>query len=506
MAITPILPGFHPDPSICRAGEDYYLINSSFEYFPGVPLFTSKDLQTWQHIGNVLDRESQLNVSTGPTGAGKGIYAPTIRFHAGRFWMTTTNITDVTKGHLIVHAEDPAGPWSDPVYTSGAIGWDPDLSWDDEENCHLTWADPRGGIAHATIDPMTGQLLSQTQLIWQGTGLSSPEGPHLFRKDGYWYLLVAEGGTGPGHAVTIGRASAVMGPYEAHPDGPILTHRSTSHPVQNTGHADMVELNDGSWAMVYLGVRPRGEFPRFHVNGRETFLTGIEWVNGWPVVIPDRFPDAQPETSFIDHFQGPDLHPRWIAPGVSPKSFCKLDQKGGATLEAGRLPQDREAKRLLTVRARDTDWQVKVDAPAGDLGLIVRIDDSHWAGVERQGEVISARAVIGPLDQVLATSRGIPQTAPLALRAMSMPPQHGVRSGPDRIALGYYVQEHFEVLATLDGRYLSTEVAGGFTGRTIGVEALGGAARMRSFEYIAGPQTLPVSTERSLHRGSRPQL
>ena len=456
MGATPILPGFHPDPSICRAGEDYYLINSSFEYFPGVPIFTSRDLLTWRQIGNVLDRESQLNVSPGITGAGKGIYAPTIRFHDGRFWMTTTNITDVIKGHLIVHSKDPAGPWSDPVYTAGAIGWDPDLSWDEEGRCHLSWADPRGGTAHATVDPLTGELLSETELIWRGTDLSSPECPHLFRKNGWWYLLVAEGGTGPGHAVTIGRSRSVTGPYEAHPEGPILTHRSTSHPVQNTCHADLVELTDGSWAIVYLGVNPRGEFSRFHVNERETLLAGVDWSGDWPVVIPEQYPEPGPTTSFIEDFATVKLHPRWIAPGVSPESFCDLDGTAGVTLHAGRGPADREAKHLLAVRARDVEWQVHALSPAGDLSLIVRIDDAHWAGIERRGDVLSARVVIGPMDQRLASKNGIPAGAPLALRSVANPQQHGARTGLDRVELGY-LQYGFNVLGAVDGRYLSTE-------------------------------------------------
>jgi xylan 1,4-beta-xylosidase len=492
MGAAPILLGFHPDPSICRAGDDYYLINSSFEYFPGVPIFTSRDLRSWKQIGNVLDRETQLNVSPGLSGAGKGIYAPTIRFHDGRFWMTTTNITDVAKGHLIVHSEDPAGPWSDPVYTSGAIGWDPDLSWDEEGHCHLAWADPRGGIAHATVDPLTGQLLSETELIWRGIGLSHPEGPHLFRRNGWCYLLVAEGGTGPGHAVTIGRSRTVTGPYEAHPEGPILTHRSTSHPVQNTGHADLVELQDGGWAIVYLGVRPRGEFPRFHVNGRETFLAGVDWTGDWPVVIPDRHQEPQATTACVDDVAAVVLHPRWIAPGVPPATFCHLDGTGGVTLNAGRRSDDREAKHLLAVRARDAEWQVNVEAAAGDLSLVVRIDDAHWAGIERRGDVLTARAVIGPMDQTLASKNGIPMGAPLALRAVGQPQKHGVRTGPDRVELGY-VQGGFRVLAAIDGRYLSTEVAGGFTGRVIGVEALAGHARVDRFEYSAGA-TEPAAT------------
>ena len=483
MGEVPILPGFHPDPSICRVGEDLYLVASSFEYFPGVPLFTSRDLLHWEQLGSVLDRPDQLQVQPGLAGADGGIYAPTIRHHGGRFWMTTTNIGRIVEGHLIVHAEDPAGPWSDPVFTAGTLGVDPDLAWDDDGTCYLTWSDPFGGIAQATVDPLTGRLLSEPRPLWEGTGLAHPEGPHLYRRGPWWYLVVAEGGTGPGHAVSVARAAAPTGPFEGCPANPVLTHRSTGHPVQNTGHADLVELADGDWAMVHLGVRPRGSFPKYHVNGRETFLVGVEWIDDWPVVVEDRFEVPPVDTSFVDEFAGPDLHPRWIAPGVDPRGFAQAAEGGGLRLLAGRAPADRESARLLSVRCRDDEWTAAAMVPQGDVALVVRLDDAHWTGVERVGDEVRVRMVVGPLDQVLHRETDVAAGVPLAVRAVDTAGQPGFRKGPDRIELGLLEDGQMRVLTSVDGRYLSTEVAGGFTGRVIGVEALGGEAVLANFSY-----------------------
>ncbi|UGQ11749.1 glycoside hydrolase family 43 protein [Yinghuangia sp. ASG 101] len=491
MNVHPILPGFFPDPSICRVGNDHYLIASSFEYFPGVPIFHSRDLTAWEQIGNVLDRPSQLPVATGLDGASTGIYAPTLRHHDGSFWMITTNRTtmdELRKGHLIVRAEDPSGPWSDPVHTTGAIGIDPDLAWDDDGTCYMTWS--MLGIMQAPIDPVTGKLLGEPRKLWDGTGLAHPEGPHLFRRGAWWYLVIAEGGTGPGHGVTVARSRSITGPFEAHPANPILSHRSTDHPVQNTGHADLVELADGRWAMVHLGVRPRGAHPKWHVNGRETFLTGIAWADDWPVVDEDAFGVPAQDTSFTDDFIGGALHPRWISPGTDPRGFTTPSEAapGGLVLRAGRAHDEREARHLLAVRARDEAWQATAALPAGDAALVVRVDDAHWAAVERRGTTISVRMVVGPLDRILATAEDVPADRPLAVRCAAVPADFGLRTAPDRLQLGY-ADGGFRPLADVDGRYLSTEVAGGFTGRVIGVEALDGDAVLTRFTYQAEPTT-----------------
>ena len=478
-ATSPVVPGFHPDPSICRVGDDYYLANSSFEYAPGVPLSTSRDLVTWVQLGNVLDRPSQLNVQVGREGASGGIYAPTLRHHDGRFWLITTNIHDFGRGHLLVSATDPAGPWSEPVHITGAMGIDPDLAWDDDGVCHLTWSSPFEGILQATLDPATGELTSAPVKVWQGTGLAHPEGPHLVHRGGWWYLLLAEGGTHTGHAVTVARSRSPRGPFEADPANPVLSHRSTPHPVQATGHADLVEKADGSWAMVHLGIRQRGSHPQWHVNGRETFLVGIEWVDDWPVVVDDAYVATPRDTSFSESFTGA-LAPRWIAPGRQPGEFARTGPEG-LDLDPGRTPGARESGGLLAVRAVDDAWRAEVTAPAGNLALTLRIDDDHWLAVERVGDLARVRMVVGPLDQVLG-ERAVAADAVLALEVRAVP-GFSRNAGPDRVVAGLVTDGGFQELADVDGRYLSTEVAGGFTGRVVGVEALGGPARVTRFAY-----------------------
>ncbi|MGN6426462.1 MAG: family 43 glycosylhydrolase [Leifsonia sp.] len=482
MSVTPILGGFHPDPTICRVGDEYFLATSTFEYLPGVPVYRSTDLLRWEHVGNVLERESQVNVRRGMAGASRGVYAPTLRHHAGVFWLVTTNVDDIQRGHLIVNSTDPAGPWSEPVHVSGTIGIDPDLAWDEDGACFLTWKDAAAErIAQARVDPWSGELLEEPRTLTTGTGLAHPEGPHLIRRGDWWYLLTAEGGTHTGHVVNVARSRGIAGPFEPHPGGPILTHRSTTHPVQAAGHADIVQRPDGTWALVHLGIRQGGSFPRWHVNGRESFIAGVDWIDDWPVVDEDRFEVAGTANGFVDVFEGDALHPRWIAPGAVPASFARPGADG-LVLGAGRAADAREAVNLLAVRARDREWTAGVDTD-GDIALVVRIDDAHWAGVQLVGRMLTVRGVVGPLDQVFASAK-LPDGARPAIRVVVSDAEYGVSSGPDTIELGY-LERDFTSLFALDGRYVSTEVAGGFTGRVIGIEAIGGGAVVRSFSYLA---------------------
>ena len=275
---NPIIPGFHPDPSICRKDSDYYLVTSSFEYFPGVPIFHSRDLVNWEQIGHCLTRPSQVNLDKCRVSG--GIYAPTIRYHDGTFYMIVTNVTD--KGNFIVYTDDPAGEWSDPVWlTQGGI--DPSLYWEGDK-CYLV-SNPHG-LCLSEINPKTGEQLTPTRCIWNGTGDRFAEAPHIYKKDGYYYLLDAEGGTQYGHKVMIARSKEIYGPYTGNPANPILTHAYEStkrNSIQGTGHGDLIKAHDGSWWMVHLGFRP-GPY-RHHVMGRETCLAPVEWPKGsWPIV------------------------------------------------------------------------------------------------------------------------------------------------------------------------------------------------------------------------------
>lgn len=488
MTTTPVIPGFFPDPSICRVGDTYYLATSSFEYLPGVPLLQSTDLVTWTHIGNALTRPEQIAEHDG-TGS-SGIFAPTLRHHHGRFWLIGTNVNDLTHGmgHFLVSAADPAGPWSDPIQIREAIGIDPDIAWDDEGTAHVTWCSfnpEQRGILSAPVDTESGALLAPARQLWGGVGLASPEGPHLYHHDGWWYLLLAEGGTERGHAVTIARAKTIEGPYEPAPSNPILSHRSLAHPVQNTGHADLVELADGSWAAVHLGVRPRGQTPGFHVNGRETFLVGVDWVDGWPRIDEERFTVPPADRSFRDNFDGHALNPRWVGAGRFPSSFTRRGKDGGLLLSA----EDEKGHALLCARVVDDVWSAtaQFSAAHGTGRFVLRVDDRHWFGLSYDGSTVEAILTVGPITHTVDRWTVAAGDTP-KLRISATPPQllpYGVSLEPDLIQLAASDSTGEHIFGNFDGRYLSTEVAGGFTGRVFGVEAITGRIYLRTVTYAS---------------------
>lgn len=484
----PVVAGFHPDPSICRVGDTYYLANSSFEYSPGVPIHASTDLVTWRLVGNALDRPSQLKPSAGESSS--GIYAPTLRHHQGRFWLATTDVSRPMDGQLIVHAERAEGPWSDPVFVPDCIGIDPDLAWDEQGVAHLSWRSFHPGllgVASVPVDLETGKTLAEPRVLWAGTGLPDTEGPHLYRIGEWWYLLVAEGGTAREHVVSIARSRELAGPYEACPQNPILTHRGTGHPVQGTGHGDLVQTPDGSWTMVYLATRPRGTGSGYHVNGRESFIAGIDWVDGWPVVQEDAFIVPVADHDFIDNFAGDQLHPRWVAPGAGPEGFAR-PVVGGLSL----TPEaERRSHAMLLTRARDITWQSEfdLDVRRGVARLVVRLDDAHWYGLAVGAGVLETTVAVGPAittqcHPVELVGSGEVRTG---IVVRQQPPKvWGEHPEPDLI--GFTIASgdgEPRLLGEWDGRYLSTEVAGGFTGRMWGVEILSGEVLLRQVRYAS---------------------
>lgn len=300
---NPVLSGFYPDPSICRVGEDFYLVNSTFSYFPGIPVFHSKDLVNWKLIGHVMDRAEQMNLDG--LGVSRGIFAPTISYNEGLFYVTCTLVD--AGGNYIVTAENPSGPWSNPVFIPEINGIDPSLYFDDDGKTYIFYNSiPPDNQplynGHRTIrmyelDKENLKVVGEEKLIINGgTDISKKpiwiEGPHIYKLNGFYYLMAAEGGTSDWHSEVIFRSKTIEGPYESYSGNPILTQRhldpARKNAITSTGHADMVQVKTGDWWAVFLGCRPYPPEEEGHYNtGRETFLAPVKWLDGWPVINPD---------------------------------------------------------------------------------------------------------------------------------------------------------------------------------------------------------------------------
>jgi len=297
--INPIIAGFYPDPSIVRVEDDYYMVHSSFTYFPGIPIFHSKDLVNWQQIGHVLDRPSQLPVDSLQTS--RGVFAPTIEYHDGTFYLINTLVD--SGGNYIVTTDDPAGDWSEPMWLNGVGGIDPSLFFDDDGKTYILNNDAPDEEPHYSghraiwireYDLDKNQPVGEAKvLVNGGVDISEEpawiEGPHMMKVDGEYFLHAAEGGTGPQHSQVVFKGDDPMGPFNPWDKNPILTQRHISldrkFPVEYVGHADMVKTQNNEWWAVFLGVRPY-DGKNFN-TGRETFLLPVTWKEGWPVILED---------------------------------------------------------------------------------------------------------------------------------------------------------------------------------------------------------------------------
>jgi alpha-N-arabinofuranosidase len=491
---NPIIPGFYPDPSVCRVGEDFYLVNSSFEYFPGVPIFHSRDLVHWRQIGHCLTRRSQLPLDNAY--ASGGIFAPTIRFHDGMFYMTTTNMTH--GGNFYVTAHDPAGPWSNPIYVAQG-GIDPSLFFDRDGRVYFASTSDEG-LQQSSIDIQTGKLRSEARVIWKGTGAQYPEGPHLYHLRGRYYLLIAEGGTEYGHMVCIARGDDPFGPFEGCPRNPILSHRSYFSPIQVTGHADLVQSVDGSFWMVFLAVRPNGHPPTHHL-GRETFLAPVQWSeDGWPMVGRDGRvalemdagslpvePGEQPVASFgKDDFESPELGLQYnFLRNPRDEDWSLSERPGRLRLSCSEVSlADIASPAFIGRRQQHFDCRFKVALdfdPSGEqeeAGITVRMNERHHYDVvvtlRRGRRSVIVRRTIGTLTAEEAC-------APLA----SGPVILCISASRDWYELSAGMAgEQPTALARGETRYLSAEVARGFTGVYFGMYATGNGRRSERSAYF----------------------
>ncbi|KAH6690769.1 beta-xylosidase [Leptodontidium sp. MPI-SDFR-AT-0119] len=296
--LNPILPGFHPDPScifVPELDDTYFCASSSFLVFPGIPIHASRDLRSWKLISNALSRPSQLPGLNTTKRATSGIWASTLRYHDGTFYVFTTHVYgDYPKNatnrfdNLVFTTNNPysSAAWSDPLHFN-FTGYDVSPFWHDDGKVYVTgtfaW-EVLPGIQMFTLDLKSGAV-GPVRNIWNGTGASAPEGPHIYHRDGWYYLLIAEGGTGAGHMVSMARTQSIDGPYTSSPSNPVLTNANSTSYFQNLGHADLFQDRYGKWWGVALSVRqgPDGSYPM----GRETVMTPVTWKRGeWPVFSP----------------------------------------------------------------------------------------------------------------------------------------------------------------------------------------------------------------------------
>jgi alpha-N-arabinofuranosidase len=487
---NPILSGFHADPSICRVGGDYYLVTSSFEYFPGVPIYHSKDLLHWRQIGNVLTRESQLPLKGQKSS--KGIFAPTLRCHDGEFYMVTTNIEG--GGNFFVHTRDPAGPWSEPVWLDEKTwGMDPSLVFDDDGKVYFTrhGGGRNGGVYQAEINLATGKLAEEPRLIWPGTGGIWPEGPHLYKINGMYYLMISEGGTSYEHSLTIARAMSPWGPFEAYGGNPLLTHRYHPElPLQATGHADLVQAENGSWWMVLLGVRP---LDHHHHLGRETLLSPVSWnAQGWPVVNQGQplqidmqaegLPPAAPwlAAPVRTTFNTPQLGPEWAhLRGPATDLWSLSERPGMLRLKGSAATLDDDATPAFVARRQEhfhmqagTRMDFTPTAVGQFAGLVLRQNEGHYYALRVTGAGQRRVELASRVGGVTTIFKSLPiKAGPVTLMVTGWPDRYEFS-----ITVGDGIVRNATTMGSAPTKSLSSETSGGFTGVFIGLFASGAQA------------------------------
>lgn len=493
---NPLIAGFNPDPSVVLVDGTYYLATSTFEYLPGLPIYRSTDLVEWTHIGNVATRPEQVAVDEVPTGG--GVWAPTIRHRDGVFYLIVT-IAMSPRGCVVFTATDPAGPWSDGTTIDGVEGIDPDLAWDEDGNAYVTYSGlvtfgenlgKHLGIQQVRVDLEAGKALEEPRSLWSGTGLKFPEAPHVYRRGEHWYLMIAEGGTERGHGVSFARGSSIEGPFDGCPVNPVLSARSTSRPIQNTGHADLVTTPDGGSALVLLGMRPLGITQAFSPLGRETFMTDVTWVDGWPQPAPvELAPRSGVEIEEFDFADSTALDdPGWITVRTLPAEVASLTATPGRlTIVGDGSTLDDAHPRFVGRRQRHIAETVvtTVDAVEGTGGLAMRLDEHHHVSLEARGAdgstCVTAVAAVAGLRQ---TWTAILPAREIELRLEMSRPPVGFASeamGGDRVRLVASADGADVVLTELDGRYWTAETTVSFTGRVVGLYATHGTVGFTGF-------------------------
>lgn len=490
---NPIIKGFYSDPSCCRVGDTYYMIASTMQYSPGIPLFESHDLINWKQIGNVLTRPSQLRLE-GSRSSG-GVFAPTIRYNNGRFYVILEN--NSTCEQFYVYTDNIHGEWSEPIFVD-QDGIDPSLLFDGDKvyfTSNGTADDGEGGIVQFEIDIETGRKIGKSVCVWKGSGGRYLEGPHLYHIGDWYYILAAEGGTEYGHMITVARSREPFGPFESCPANPILTNRNLGgYMIQGIGHGDLVCDTQGNWWMPHLGFRQIDRWQPYHHLGREIYLVPCEFTeDGWLKAGVDGITPLEVETDRIaDSVVQQELGEYTLANAQYDLDWLRL-----------RIPQE-ENYRLGadTVELRGTEYTLDDVASPTFIGLRMRDFDAE---ITADVELASGEAGLTLyMDEwqhfdLFVKNDGTTQRAALRLRigdACAIAKEFELPQGA--VTLKIYTDAiMFRFCAvTSDGeielgsahtKYLSTEVAGGFTGAIAAMYAVGTGeefARFTRFSYL----------------------
>ncbi|MFY0687205.1 MAG: glycoside hydrolase family 43 protein [Cyclobacteriaceae bacterium] len=488
---NPIIPGFYSDPSVCRVGDDYYLITSTFQYFPGVPIFHSKDLVNWQQIGHAIHKKEQIPENL-------NIFAATLRYNDGTFYMITTNVS--TKGNFYVTATNPAGPWSDPIWID-APGIDPDLFFDDDGRAYVI----SSPFELMEIDIKTGKLLSEKKKVWNSTGGRYPEAPHIYKKDGFYYLMAAEGGTEEAHHITIARSHNIWGPYIDNPANPIVYHANVAGmgiPIGGVGHGDIIQAHDDSWWIVFHGYRSVAGYPPHHTLGRETCLAPVTWTKGtWPVVngngtvnIDMRVPTLpqkpfEPKPARTEFNEALGLEWNYKQP-PSEENYSLNTKKGTLTLKGAALKLGDEGNPTYVGRRQtnikfsaSTSIQFDPKNENEEAGLILENNNSHFdimISTKNEQRYLVVKLQFG--QTTFMSDEFALEPGPVDLKVESTGPEYtfSFRQG----------NNDYQQVQKADAKFLSTETVGWFTGVYVGLYATGNGTTSKAdavydwFEYV----------------------
>ncbi|MBQ7046519.1 MAG: family 43 glycosylhydrolase [Oscillospiraceae bacterium] len=473
---NPVLKGFYPDPSVCFANGKFYMVCSSFQYFPGVPLFESENLVNWKQTGHVLTRKSQIMLEK--INSSGGVFAPTIRYNNGRFYMVTTN--DTTHQNFYVYTDDIYGEWSEPIYVDQG-GIDPSLYFEDGRTYFMSnGVDENGksGVIQCEINIETGEKLTAGKCIWQGSGGRYLESPHLYKINGTYYLMAAEGGTEYGHMITYARADSVWGEFENYPKNPVLTNRNKgANIIQGIGHGDLIQDKNGDWFILSLGFRQMDVWMPYHNLGREVFLTPVKFNDdGWFAAGNDGTTEESYEIKgdFVQEekkvytFENTDWAIDWCFMRHPNMESYELSGNKAVLYGTDITLDDTDSPTFVALRQKDfygtLTCNVKIDGGEGGVTAYMCENEHYEIALRKNGSKTEAvlKLNIGGIKHVQSAVEVDGNEAILKIVM-------------DNYFYKFYLVtgENEQFLGMGQGKYLTSEVSGGFTGTLLGLYATG---------------------------------